>query len=339
MSEFQLTDPLRDELRASWHRFLDLVTSFRPALHAYCRRLAGNLWDGEDLAQDTLLRSFGALALLHDPVRNPRAYVLRTATHLWIDTLRRRESEAAALAETDAPVVASSQPGAVRDAGQALLQRLAPRERAAVVLKDVFDLSLGESAEVLETTIGAVKAALHRGRTRLREPEPETDPKRPLPSPLLVDRFVELFNAEDKPGLLELVLDNATVENVGVGMEWGAEGHRSPKSWFEGALGGHPEWPAVWRYESRRAERLVFRGEPIVGLLTTRRGKQALEGVIRFQEEEGFVSCMRCYSFSPEITRAVGEELGLPVRTGIYRYPTLAPGVNYPKPGEEGGTS
>jgi RNA polymerase sigma-70 factor (ECF subfamily) len=339
VSEFQLTDPLRDEMRASWHRFLDLLTPFRPALHAYCRRLAGNLWDGEDLAQDTLLRSFGALAQLHDPVRNPRAYVLRTATHLWIDKLRRRESEAAALAETDAPTAASSDPGAVRDAGQALLQRLAPRERAAVILKDVFDLSLEESAEVLETTIGAVKAALHRGRARLREPEPESDPKRPLPSPALVDRFVELFNAEDKPGLLKLVLDNATVENVGIGMEWGADGHRSPKSWFEGALGGHPEWPAVWRYESRRAEGLLYRGEPIVGLFTTRRGAEALEGVIRFEQQESFVSRMRCYSFCPEITRAVGEELGLTVRTGIYRYPTLEPGVSYPKPGEEGGAS
>ena len=339
MSEFQLTEPLRDEMRASWHRFLDLVTPFRPALHAYCRRLAGNLWDGEDLAQDTLLRSFGALALVHDRVRNPRAYVLRTATHLWIDNLRRREFEAAALAETDPPAPTSSEPGAVRDAGQALLQRLPPRERAALILKDVFDLSLEESAEVLETTLGAVKAALHRGRARLREPEVENDPKRPLPSPGIVDRFVELFNAEDKPGLLKLVLDNATVENVGIGMEWGAEGHRSPKSWFEGALGGHPEWPAEWRYESRRAARFVFRGEPIVGLLTTRRGKEKLEGVIRFDEDQGFVARMRCYSFCPEIIRAVGEELGLPVLTGIYRYPTVEPGVEYPKPGDQGGES
>ena len=78
---------------------------------------------------------------------------------------------------------------------------------------------------MLESTIGAVKAALHRGRARLQTPEPEGDDLRPRPSASLVDRFVELFNAEDKPGLLKLVLDNATVENVGVGMEWGADGH------------------------------------------------------------------------------------------------------------------
>ncbi len=333
MSEFELPDPLRDEMRGAWHRYLDLVTPFRPALHAYCRRLAGNLWDGEDLAQDTLLRAFGALAHLHDPVRNPRAYVLRTATHLWIDKLRRRDAEAAALAESEPLTAAKTgSPGAVRDAGATLLQRLAPRERAAVILKDVFDSSLEESAEVLETTIGAVKAALHRGRARLQKPEREIDPRRPLPSASLVDRFVELFNAEDKPGLLKLVLDNATVENLGVGMEWGADGHRSPKSWFEGALGGHPEWPPVWRYEARLAVRRIFRGEPVMLFMTTRRGTEKLEGVVRFEEEEGFVSRMRCYSFCPEVTRAVGEELGLPVRTGIYRDPTPEPGRAYGDP-------
>ena len=82
-----------------------------------------------------------------------------------------------------------------------------------MLLKDVFDLDLQESAEVLETTVGAVKAALHRGRERLREPEGEPGSRRPVPSVSLVDRFVELFNAGDKSGLLALVLDNATAEN------------------------------------------------------------------------------------------------------------------------------
>jgi DNA-directed RNA polymerase specialized sigma24 family protein len=48
--------------------------------------------------QDTLLRGFAALGSIHHEVRNPRAYLLRTATHLWIDTVRRRGSEAAAVA-------------------------------------------------------------------------------------------------------------------------------------------------------------------------------------------------------------------------------------------------
>jgi len=48
------------------------------------------------------------------------------------------------------------------------LQRLSPQERAAVVLKEVFDMTLEEIADLLATTTGAVKAALHRGRDRLK---------------------------------------------------------------------------------------------------------------------------------------------------------------------------
>ena len=66
-------DALRDELRRAWHRYVDLLAPVRPALHAYCRRLARSLWDAEDLVQDTLLRALGHLGQLNHDVRNPRA--------------------------------------------------------------------------------------------------------------------------------------------------------------------------------------------------------------------------------------------------------------------------
>jgi RNA polymerase sigma-70 factor (ECF subfamily) len=99
MADFELPDGLRDDLRAAWHRYIDLLAPLRPALHGYCRRLTGNLWDAEDLVQDTLLRSFATLGSMFGQVGNPRAYLLRTATNLWIDTVRRRASETTALAE------------------------------------------------------------------------------------------------------------------------------------------------------------------------------------------------------------------------------------------------
>ena len=52
--------------------------------------------------------------------------------------------------------------------GAVLFQELAPQERAALLLKEVFELSLDEIAEILGTSLGAVKSALHRGRARLR---------------------------------------------------------------------------------------------------------------------------------------------------------------------------
>ena len=321
---------MQDDVRGAWHRYIDLTAPLRPALHGYCRRLTGNLWDAEDLVQDTLLRGFGFLGHVHHEIQNPRAYLLRAATNLWIDTVRRREREAAALGAGAAePGTKVSSPGAARDVGTALLQRLAPQERAAVVLKELFDASLDEIALVLGTSVGAVKSALHRGRARLRETEDGTVPQRPRPSAALVDRFVAAYNAGDKAGLIALMLDGGQVENVGCGMEFGRDQFPRDDGWFHRAVYGHPEWPAEFHYEAARLERALYEGEPIALGLVVRRGREALEQVLRIEESDDGIARLRGYAFCPETMREIGEALGLRVRTGLYRYPTPAPGARW----------
>src|SRR6185436_16267113 len=112
------------------------------------------------------------------------------------------------------------------------MQRLAPQERAALVLKEVFEMSLEEIALALGTTVGAVKAALHRGRGRLRETEPARGPERPRPSAALVDTFVERLGAGDLQGLLALMLDTGSVEMPGVLVENGRREFEREGSWF-----------------------------------------------------------------------------------------------------------
>jgi RNA polymerase sigma-70 factor (ECF subfamily) len=325
--EIDISEAMRDELRGAWHRFVDRVAPLRPALHGYCRKLTGNVWDAEDLSQDALLRAFATLGHVHHEIRNPRAYLFRVATNLWIDAVRRRATEAAALAAQAVTAGgAASEPALVRDAGAVLLERLAPQERAAVILKEGFDCSLEEIATVLGTSVGAVKAALHRGRERLREPDAERAAPRSAPSVALVDRFAALYAAKDKAGLIALMLDGAQVENVGCGVEIGHEAFHGD-GWFEKALHGHEEWPAEFQYESARVERVVFEGEPILLGFATRRGREALETLLRIEERDGGIARLRGYAFCPETMREVGAALGLRVRTGLYRYPTPAPGA------------
>jgi RNA polymerase sigma-70 factor (ECF subfamily) len=327
MANEELPAALRDELRAAWHRYVDLTAPLRPALHAYCRRLTGNLWDAEDLVQETLLRAFATLGSIHHEIASPRAYLLRVASNLWIDAARRRESESRALAaQAESAGARATAPGAVRDAGRELFDRLAPQERAAVVLKEAFELSLEEIAELLGTSVGAVKSALHRGRERLRD---ETPPRRPRASAALVDRFVAAYNARDLDGLLVLMQDGGQVENVGCGLEYGRDNFRTRQSWFHAALQGHAEWPAELQYEKPRMERAEVAGEPVALGFVTRRGREALEQVMRIDEREGRIVRLRGYAFCPETMRAIGEALGLRVRTGLYRYPTPEPGRSY----------
>jgi len=260
---------------------------------------------------------------------------------VWLDTLRRRQTEARnpdmhpdETGTSDPSPETSSE---VRDAGSRLLQRLSPQERAAVVLKEVFDMTLDEIAALLATTPGAVKAALHRGRDRLREPEGAPASRRPRPSAELLDRFIARYNAKDVPGLVALMLDGGTAENVGnsfhVGREHPTEG--TPQ-FFHKVVHGHEEWPPQTRPEAVRLARAELEGEPMVLMLVTRWGREALEVVFRFEEQDGRIARIRAYGFCPETITAVGEALGVPIRTGLYRAPTPAPGASWPDPEERG---
>jgi hypothetical protein len=91
-------------------------------------------------------------------------------------------------------------------------------------------------------------------------------------------------------------------------------------------VNGHPEWPAEFQRDSGRIERVEFEGEPIVLAFRTRQGREALESVFRFDEQDGRIARIRSYGFCPETIRAIGEAFGVRVRTGIYRAPTPAPG-------------
>jgi DNA-directed RNA polymerase specialized sigma24 family protein len=89
---------MQRSLRRPWRRYVDQLTAHRPALHAYCCQLTGNVWDGEDLVQDTLARVFSLLGRTDTTLENPKAYLIRTAANLWIDRMRRSARQQAALA-------------------------------------------------------------------------------------------------------------------------------------------------------------------------------------------------------------------------------------------------
>lgn len=327
MADPELSDALRDRARAAWHRYLDTLTPFRPELHRYCRRLAGNLWDAEDLVQDTLLKGFATLGSVNVAIENPRGYLVRIAAHLWIDQHRRREAEAAAYSAAEVgPATTPADRSEVGEASRRLLEALAPQERAAVVLKEVFEMSLEEIAAALSTTIGAVKAALHRGRTRLRDEAPT---RRRIASAALVDRFVERLDAADFEGLLALMLDSACVEMPGALLEVGRREFERKGSWLWQAVNVHPELTAELRPPKWVNERVVLAGEPIVlGFMPLPDGRRP-QGITRFEEEDGKIARIRSYCFSPELAAEVAEALGLEVGWIPYRFPTPAPGATW----------
>jgi RNA polymerase sigma-70 factor (ECF subfamily) len=201
-------------------------------------------------------------------------------------------------------------------------------------------MSLEEIADLLATTPGAVKAALHRGRGRLREAE-DAPSQRPVPSPELLDRFVALCEARDLKGLTALMLDGAAAENPGNSYHVGPDPARGFPRFLRAVVHGHPEWPAAFTPEARGLVRAELDGEPVLLGLSTYAGRpESLTSVFRLEEQDGRVARIRSYAFCPETVRAVGEALGLPVLTGLYRAPTPAPGEEWGEsPKREGAAS
>src|SRR5262249_51791444 len=80
--------------KQSWRRFLDVYEPLRPELYRYCRHLTRSPWDADDLVQDVLSRAFVTLGTLEEAPPNPRAWLFRVASNLWIDRVRRQREVA-----------------------------------------------------------------------------------------------------------------------------------------------------------------------------------------------------------------------------------------------------
>ena len=316
---------LGDDVKSSWHRFLDSFEPMRADLYRYCRHLTRSPWDADDLAQDTLVRAFVTLGTMFSELPSPRAWLFRVASNLWIDRARRSRREVMVEVAQDAG--AAGDPRGAREAAGALVVRLSPQERAAVVLKDVFDFSLEEVAEALGTTVGAVKAALHRGRGRLVAADEEA---LRAPAPGVLDAFCDAFNARDLERMTAVLLDAATVEIAGVVTEYGPEAPKDPRT---GSLAGTlspilvddrggvgPEWLAGYIPSVPRCEVREHRGAPILLFWYEHADGWRVRTVMTVDTEGDRIARLRNYFFTPEVIAEVCEELGVPYRVNGYRF-------------------
>src|SRR5437588_1153597 len=187
---------------ARYLAFLETISTLRPSMHRYCARMTGSVMDGEDVVQEALIEAYRKLDQFDDS-RPLKPWLFRIAHNRCIDFLRRKgvrdEAEAAA-AMSEAVSPAEPATLGIGKAVEHLVASLPPKERACILLKDVFDYSLEEIAELVDSTVGGVKAALKRGRTKLaamRAPVQEPPPKANPELQRVLQLYVERFNRKD----------------------------------------------------------------------------------------------------------------------------------------------
>jgi RNA polymerase sigma-70 factor (ECF subfamily) len=198
-----------------------LLGGLRPKLHRYCARMAGSAADGEDIVQDTLLKAVEALRA-SGPIANPEAWLFRVAHNTALDFLRWRNRANAGRSDEDPETLVD--PGSTLDSREAVnatvrtFLRLPVGQRSAVILMDVLGYSVDEIGGITQLSVPAVKALLHRGRTRLRE---LADQPGDTPVPRLdeadrdrLTRYVDRFNARDFDAIRDMLAAEVRLELV-----------------------------------------------------------------------------------------------------------------------------
>jgi RNA polymerase sigma-70 factor (ECF subfamily) len=243
---------------------------YRSRLFGIAYRMLGSVEDAKDLTQETYLRWHQADAAA---IRAPEGWLVAVVTRLSIDRLRRAAVERERYVGEWLPEpIATAAPAADRDAELAsdlsmaflvMLERLAPEERAAFLLREVLDVGYDEIARVLEKSEPACRQLVHRARTRVREDRARF----PVPAATkteLVQRFLSAIRSGDQETLLALVAPEATWTSDGGGRVSATRRVvRGAPRIVRLVLGLQRKWPAV------RHELAWLNGEPAIASYTS----------------------------------------------------------------------
>jgi RNA polymerase sigma-70 factor (ECF subfamily) len=201
----------------------DIFEQHRGRLYGIAYRMLGSRAEAEDVVQEAWLRWDRAG---HD-IRAPEAWLVTATTRLCIDRLRqlRTERETYVGPWLPEPLTLDTAPPADRAAELAsdlsvaflaVLERLAPEERAAFLLHDLFDSDYGAIAEILGKSEAACRQIVSRARKRVREEQPRVQVSHEARTKLL-HRLVEAVQTQDPATLIEVLSSDATWTSDGGG--------------------------------------------------------------------------------------------------------------------------
>ena len=205
-----------------------LAGSHRRELHVHCYRMLASFDDAEDAVQEALLRAWRGRSGLAGGEH--RAWLYRIATNICLDMLRARSRRARLIesaadlpwlqpypdrlldeipAGQDEPEQAAVSRETIELAFLSALQVLAPRQRAALIIRDVLGWPAADTAALLETSVAAANSALQRARAIMREhlPAERSDWQARAPSAAerdLLDQFIAAHERLDAAALARI---------------------------------------------------------------------------------------------------------------------------------------
>lgn len=249
----------------------------RPALRGLAYRILGNLAEAEDAVQDTYLRWQGAD---RDEIDNPRAWLTTVCTRRCLDLLKAADRarvdyvgtwlpEPVQTASADSPAELAS---SVTMAFLLLLDRLTPKERAAYLLREVFDQDYDEVAAALglqpaacRKLVSRAQAAISAGKARQAVPAAQQE--------RLLDAFQQAVNSGATEQLSALLADDIALRADGGGKATAArrvlQGRREVLGFVAKVLTrAWPQWRQVRREINGVLGLVLLDGETVQAALT-----------------------------------------------------------------------
>ncbi len=203
------------------------LTAPRPRpLHAHCYRMLGSVHDADDALQETMLRAWRGIGRF-EPRAELSSWLYRIATNVCLRMIEQRGRQELAtvdarlqpypdvLLEPETPEREAERRETIGLAFVAAMQLLPPRQRAALVLRDVLGWSGREAADVLGISVAAANSALQRARDRVERERREGTlarvhrPADERAETALMRSFVAAWEAVDIERLTSLLTDDA----------------------------------------------------------------------------------------------------------------------------------
>lgn len=305
-----LSAPLRDYQK----EFDALIAPHRSALWRYCRMVTGSPWDAEDLVQETLLKAYATLPKLWQPVIS-KAFLFRIATNTWLNQMRKTKFLSESPIEDHDSIAVDADPFETREAMERLIQFLPSRQAVVVLLCDVFKFRANEVAGMVETSEGAVKALLHRARTKLQTLREQEDLKEPQQKTLtkeqvaVVEAYLSAFNQRDPDAIARLMDDHVVTDIVNVSEEHGKAIVRdhSLADWAKDPM---PMWASL---------RILW-NKPAIVVMTKADDEDVLYDLIELEIENGAITKKKDYYFCQDLLKEAGKALNVPVHLNGYVY-------------------
>ncbi len=207
----------------------DIFAVKRRDLLGIAYRMLGSVSEAEDAVQDTWIRWD---ALEQVDIKNPPAYLSKIVTRICLDRLRKLQASRETYVGTwlpepilsDSEVAVDAVENSAKDVSYALmlaLERLSPRERAAFILHDVFDLDYAEVASALNGTESNCRKLASRARAHIRAAKPRFDVGVQTGNEIL-RAFHEASQSGDAAHLTKLLAKDATLRSDGGGKKLAA---------------------------------------------------------------------------------------------------------------------